>query len=321
MDRMNGKIVERAVSFGLNESMIGIVTEPTRPVENLPSVVAINGGVLPRSGRGRIYVTLSRRLAALGYRVLRFDMSGIGDSLSRGDGLPPIEAAIQDINDALDWFVGDKGPVVLMGLCDGATLAAHRASVDARVVGAALIDPLIPRTQRYRILHLWRRIVTPTTWQEIVRGTHPVWRTMKTKTMTLIGQEPLRPSLDPNEPAISEHLRKIYQGLVDNEVDVYAIFTGGMQHRHCYREQLLDAFPTIGFNDKLRLEYFEANDHHFEWPPHRAWLLDSIEQWLTSASFGDPAIAHVRSRMTDQIVERWKPIGEFSRDQNTQKLS
>jgi pimeloyl-ACP methyl ester carboxylesterase len=282
---MSGKIIERAVSFGLNECLVGIVTEPGRQVENLPSVVAINGGVLPRSGRGRIYVTLSRRLAALGYRVLRFDMSGIGDSLSRGDGLPPTEAAIQDIDDALNWFVGDAGRVVLMGLCDGATLAAHRASLDPRVVGAALIDPLIPRTQRYRLLHLWRRIVTPTTWQEIVRGTHPVWRTMRTKTMTLIGQELFPTSLDPNEPAISEQLRRIYQGLVDNGVEVYAVFTGGMQHRHCYREQLLDAFPTVKFTDKLKLEYFEANDHHFEWPPHRTWLLESLERWLTSLPF------------------------------------
>jgi pimeloyl-ACP methyl ester carboxylesterase len=287
---VNNKINERAVSFGLNGSLIGIITEPAHPAAGLPKLVAINGGILPRSGRARIYVTLSRRLASLGYSVLRFDMSGIGDSLSRGDGLPPIDAAIQDIKDALDWFVGDNGQVVLMGLCDGANFAAHRASIDPRVVGAVLIDPLVPRTQRYRILHLWRRIVTPTIWKEITSGTHPVWRSMKMKTMALLGQDSAGVRFDPNDPVISEQLRRIYQGLVDNGVEVYAIFTGGMQHRHCYREQLLDAFPTIKFTDKLRLEYFEANDHHFEWPPHRAWLLTAVEGWLTSLS---PRNTHV----------------------------
>jgi pimeloyl-ACP methyl ester carboxylesterase len=281
---VNNKIIERAVSFGPNGSLIGIVTEPAHPAADLPKLVAINGGILPRSGRTRIYVTLSRRLASLGYSVLRFDMSGIGDSLSRGDGLPPIDAAIQDIEDALDWFVGDNGQVVLMGLCDGANFVAHRASIDPRVVGAVLIDPLVPRTRRYRILHLWRRIVTPMIWREIATGTHPVWRTMKMKTMALLGQERASAPFDPNDPIVSEQLRRIYQGLVDNGVEVYAIFTGGMQHRHCYREQLLDAFPTIKFTDKLRLEYFEANDHHFEWPPHRAWLLAAVEGWLTTVS-------------------------------------
>jgi pimeloyl-ACP methyl ester carboxylesterase len=298
---VNNKIIERAVSFGLNGSLIGIVTESAHPAADLPKLVAINGGILPRSGRARIYVTLSRRLASLGYSVLRFDMSGIGDSLSRGDGLPPIDAAIQDIKDALDWFVGDDGQVVLMGLCDGANFAAHRASIDPRVVGAVLIDPLVPRTQRYRILHLWRRIVTPTIWQEIARGTHPVWRNMKMKTMTLLGQDRAGPLFDPNDPVIREQLRRIYQGLVDNGVEVYAIFTGGMQHRHCYREQLLDAFPTIKFTDKLRLEYFEANDHHFEWPPHRAWLLAAVEGWLTSLS---PRNTHVGTMKLQSVARK-----------------
>jgi pimeloyl-ACP methyl ester carboxylesterase len=281
---MNCNIIERAVSFGLNESLIGIVTEPLHPLENLPRVVALNGGVLPRSGRVRIYVALSRRMAASGYRVLRFDMSGIGDSSSRGDGLPPTEAAIQDIKDALDWFVGKDGRVVLMGLCDGANLAAHRASIDPRVVGAILVDPLIPRTWRYRILHLLRRVVARTTWLEMRRGLRPVWRTIKMKTKKWMGQDPGLAQIDPNQPVIREQLKKIYQGLVDTGVEVYAIFTGGMPHRHCYREQLLEAFPTIRFSDKLRLEYFEANDHHFEWPPHRAWLLDAVECWLTGIS-------------------------------------
>lgn len=115
-----------------------------------------------------------------------------------------------------------------------------------------------------------------------------------------MGQGPGLAQIDPNQPVIREQLKKIYQGLVDAGVEVYAIFTGGMPHRHCYREQLLDAFPTIRFNDKLRLEYFEANDHHFEWPPHRAWLLEAVESWLVGlSSAGHRTIDH-----------DWGPSGE-----------
>ena len=285
MDGVSGKISERAVTFGPHGGLVGIVTEPLVPAPRLPAVVALNGGILLRSGQGRIYVSLARRLSARGYRVLRFDLSGIGDSSSRGDGLPPVEAAVADVREALDWFVGANRAAVLLGLCDGATLAAYQASIDRRVVGVMLIDPLIPRTPRYRRLHLWRRLVHHRTWFELANGSHPFWRILKKRTKAIATGEDQPGQFDPNDPPIQAALQAAYQGLVDNEVETFAIFTGGMQHRHCYREQLLEAFPAIHFTERLRLEYFESNDHHLEWPPHRAWLLDTIETWLTSAPF------------------------------------
>lgn len=285
MDGVSGKISERAATFGPRGGLVGIITQNAKPDPSLPAVVALNGGILLRSGQGRIYVSLARRLAALGYRVLRFDISGIGDSLSRGDGLPPIEAAVADVKEALDWFVGESGRVVLMGLCDGATLAAHRASIDRRVVGAMLIDPLIPRTARYRRLHFFRRLVHHRTWIEIVQGRHPVWRAARTHARAFTAGDDQPAPFDPNDPPIRAALQAAYQGLVDNEVETFALFTGGMQHRHCYREQLLDAFPMVHFTERLRLEYFESNDHHLEWPPHREWLLDTVTDWITSALF------------------------------------
>lgn len=307
MDGVSGKISERAATFGRHDGLIGIITEPTEPVPGLPAVVALNGGILLRSGQGRIYVSLARRLSALGYRVLRFDLSGIGDSLSRGDGLPPIEAAVEDVREALDWFVGENKRVVLLGLCDGATLAAYQASIDRRVVGAMLIDPLVPRTARYRRLHLWRRLVHYRTWLELATGSHPFWRVLRKHTKAIATGEDQPAQFDPNDPPIQTALQAAYQGLVDNDVETFALFTGGMQHRHCYREQLLDAFPAIHFTERLRLEYFESNDHHLEWPPHRAWLLDTIEKWITSAPFREDVeiapLAPSASEVTSKRIE------------------
>jgi len=293
MDGLAAPVSERAVTFGGHGGLVGVVVQPAQPDPGAPCVVALNGGILPRSGQGRIYVTLSRRLAALGFRVLRFDLSGIGDSPSRGDGLPPVEAAVADLNEALDWFAGADGRVVLMGLCDGATLAAHGAATDRRVVGAMLIDPLIPRTRGYRIRHLWRRLWQPRTWLELATGRHPAWRMLHARAQALVADDDLPPAFDPNDPAVRAALKDIYQGLVDNEVETFALFTGGMQHRHCYREQLLEAFPEVTFGDRLRLEYFAANDHHLEWPPHRDWLLEAVTGWLTSAPFRAPSPAAV----------------------------
>jgi pimeloyl-ACP methyl ester carboxylesterase len=297
------KITERAVLIGPRKSLVGVVTQPGQPDMAAPAVILVNGGILPRWGRSRIYVTLARRLAGLGHRVLRFDLSGIGDSPSRSDGLPPTEAAVADVGDAVDWLVGPDAPVIIIGLCDGANLAAYQASIDRRVVGAVLLDPLIPRTFRYRLTHLWRRVKSPTAWRELVTGAHPLWRFLGVRARRLARGDQIGPVFDPNDPQIRSILTRMYQSIVDNEVELLAIFSGGMQHRHCYREQLFDAFPTVAFNERLILEYFPANDHHFEWPPHRAWLLDRLLDWITTAPFRELDVMRQTNRdsMADEI--------------------
>ena len=276
---------ERAVLIGPCAALVGIVTQAAKVDPGLPAIVVLNSGVIPRSGQSRIYVSLSRRLAPMGYRILRFDLSGIGDSPTRGDGLPPIEAAIEDIREALDWFVGPNGRVILMGLCDGANLAAHRASIDRRVVGVFLVDPLVPRTTRYRRKHLMRRFTSSWTWSKLLDGTHPFYHRLRRKAEALVSHEEEPAPFDPNEPSLRAALSAVYDELIKNKVEIFALFTHGMQHRHCYREQLLDAFPQLKSNRRLQLEYLRAEDHHLEWPPHRAWLLDKLLQWITTTPF------------------------------------
>ena len=221
----------------------------------------------------------------MGYRILRFDLSGIGDSPTRGDGLPPIQAAVENIREALDWFAGENGRVILMGMCDGANLAAHRASIDRRVVGVFLVDPLVPRTARYRRKYLARRFTSAYTWSKLVNGTHPIFNDLMRKGKVLISQEEEPTPFDPNEPGIRAALSAVYDGMTENEVEIFALFTHGAQHRHCYREQILDAFPQLKSNRRLQLEYLPAEDHHLEWPPHRAWFLEKLIHWITTTPF------------------------------------
>ncbi len=99
-------IRDHAVAFGKSNGLVGIVTEPaygpaetehygapTRP----PAVVLLNTGVTHRVGANRMSTTWSRRLAAAGHFVLRFDQSGIGDSERRQDNLTPLDAALADL--------------------------------------------------------------------------------------------------------------------------------------------------------------------------------------------------------------------------------
>jgi alpha/beta superfamily hydrolase len=75
---------DRAIMFGVEKSLIGIVTQPvSAPSGEHLAIVILNTGIIYRTGHNRMYVTLARTLAKAGHTVLRFDMSGIGDSDNR----------------------------------------------------------------------------------------------------------------------------------------------------------------------------------------------------------------------------------------------
>lgn len=163
--------VERAVSIG-PARLMGIVTEPVasgggaeRPRRAL---LAANIGLHHRVGPFRIYVELARAAAARGWYVLRFDLSGLGESEPRPEGTGDTEQAVRDTIEAMDWMAERHGieEFVLVGLCSGVDAAHATALVDPRVVGAAFIDGYSYRTPGHllrrhvlRLLQLgrWRR--------------------------------------------------------------------------------------------------------------------------------------------------------------------
>jgi alpha/beta superfamily hydrolase len=77
---------ETAIRFGKFDTLIGVITEPDTPAQdNRPIIILSNAGLIHRIGPNRIYVKLARLLAEDGYCVLRFDLSGVGDSLPSAD--------------------------------------------------------------------------------------------------------------------------------------------------------------------------------------------------------------------------------------------
>ncbi len=83
---------EHALLLGKDRSLVGILTEngdADFPGKNeLTGVLLLNAGLIHHIGPSRIYVKIARMLASMGFIVLRFDFSGIGDSGPRKDKLP-----------------------------------------------------------------------------------------------------------------------------------------------------------------------------------------------------------------------------------------
>lgn len=144
-----GPVTERPLSFGESPTLFGVLAEPAQlgPSGGTAdtAVLLLNVGTTHRVGPGRLYVKLSRALAARGLRALRFDMAGIGDS--RLDAASPqsrlySKQSISDVSQALA-ALAEQGVqrFVLVGLCSGAYAAYQTAQADPRVQGLVLLNP------------------------------------------------------------------------------------------------------------------------------------------------------------------------------------
>ncbi len=136
---------ERALLLGKSQSLVGILTKP--PVEQsgkkFPAVILLNAGILHRVGPYRLYVKIARDLASLGFVVLRFDLSGVGDSPAQSDGITFREKWLSDIDDVMNFLQEKHGMerFLLIGICSGAEFSYRAACRDERVAGAVLINP------------------------------------------------------------------------------------------------------------------------------------------------------------------------------------
>lgn len=139
---------ERVLRIGPDQ-LFGVLTEPTGTDTELPAVVVLNAGAANHAGPGRIYVELTRHLASLGFRCLRLDLGGLGDSICRDpaqENDPYPNTAFHDVQLAVQTLREQFGvkQCVLLGLCSGAYAAFQSAAQlsDPTLVESVLINPL-----------------------------------------------------------------------------------------------------------------------------------------------------------------------------------
>ncbi len=140
--RSGRTVVERTVRLG-SLGLFGIVTEPDHGVTG-PTIVLVDEGNTHHIGQARIWVDLARRLAPAGLRVLRFDLSGNGDSGARPGQRTHVARAPEAIGDVYEAMRGispeDPSDVVLVGFCSGAYQVAEQALVHPPT-GICVINP------------------------------------------------------------------------------------------------------------------------------------------------------------------------------------
>jgi pimeloyl-ACP methyl ester carboxylesterase len=311
MVRLMDCFSEQTFTFGQDRRLVGVVALPrNRSDSRAVAVVILNTGIVHRVGHGRMYVDLARRLATHGHVVLRFDFSGLGDSGTLSDAQQPLEAGRTDIREAIDFLQAqcNVDRVVVMGLCSGANFAVLYGGTDARVDGVIAIDPLVPRTLRYYVLYYTWRLLKLSTWNDLLAGRHPMWTKLATALGRPQGLEERTPS-DGVNAEIRAMLENAYSSIVEAKKRILAIYTAGMQHQHCYREQMLDAFPNVQFGSSTVIEYLNYRDHTFMYEESRNRLFEIVSDWL--ANSGKRVLAGERSNASahseDVLQSRKRP--------------
>lgn len=274
---------EKVVRFGRETKLVGILSEPPRGATSAgePVVLLVNSGILHRVGACRFHVRLARRLADEGTSALRFDFSGIGDSEVRRDDLAFEQSAVAELREAMDHLAATKNArcFVVIGLCSGADMAFEVAKVDPRVVGLGVLDPWAYRTPRYYVNHYGPRLLRASVWARLIRR-------------TLAG----RPAVAPisGEPALEELDLPTYvrdfppqarakadlQGLIDRDVRLCAVFSGGQSDHYNYEGQFADAFRSLDLRERLLERYIPNADHIFTNLEHQRQVVDTLAGWL-----------------------------------------
>ncbi|HYF42781.1 MAG TPA: alpha/beta fold hydrolase [Ramlibacter sp.] len=184
---------ETPLRFGPAQSLFGIMAEPhdraAHDRRSQTAVILLNVGGNYRIGPHRIYVEMARAIAACGWRVLRLDLAGIGDS-----PLPPGVAhaslynkdSTADVRAAIDALAlqGCK-EFVLMGICSGSYVAFQTSLADPRVHSQVLMNSRLLEWQPGKEGDTWqnsmqryykstdfylRALVRPQVWWRVLRG-------------------------------------------------------------------------------------------------------------------------------------------------------
>jgi pimeloyl-ACP methyl ester carboxylesterase len=298
-------MIEKAVQFGSFHTLIGVISEPDLPGDKqLPVVILINAGLIHRVGPNRVYVKLARKLANQGLIVLRFDLSGVGDSLPRPDHMPVEQFTIDDVVQAMDFLNSTYAceRFVLIGHCAGAYHSIRTAAQDSRVTGVVMINPdggeaewvdydrKRKLARYYENYYLKTTLADPNRWKRFINGQvsyrnvvnnilrNVIWSRMSGIIFRL-KQRFSTPTPSPTDGKLYS-IEAILTKLTDLNIQMMLIYSEnstGLERFESIPKKIISRLKTSG---KLVLSVIPGADHIFSPLTTQAQLLATIQQWL-----------------------------------------
>ncbi|MBL8290094.1 MAG: alpha/beta fold hydrolase [Rubrivivax sp.] len=272
-------IVESVQVFGPERLLFGVLTTPVSAAAAGPGAVPFvlfNAGVIPRLGPHRMNVKLARALAAQGHPVLRFDLSGHGDSPPASSGGDPQRQGERDLVAALDHLEAATGArrFALIGVCSGAVQAYHVALADPRVAGVLMFDGYWYRSR-------WSRLVRDVKHFRATSA-HKAWRGLVERLRVRIGQPHSAPLTnvyqEDGNPPREAFDRAMAQ--MSARAAVYVVYSGSVIDYYSYGAQFRHVFGRRPWFKDVRCELMADVDHSFLELRAQRRFIEAVIAWL-----------------------------------------
>jgi hypothetical protein len=223
-DHNSEALIETPAFFGESEHLFGIASRRVNEDASKAKTafVFLNCGSEHHAGPHRIYSILARKMASRGSTTFRFDIEGIGDSVSNGrnpdnNSYSPI--ALDDINSAMSYIESKYGceNFIVSGICAGAYHSFKSAAniENHNITKAILINPLVyqwnyenPEKRHIHKMYTYKNAFRDfSRWQKLLTGQADYKRLVS---------------------ALSQHTQKKLSGIIDRIIRLFrpAILTG-----------------------------------------------------------------------------------------------
>lgn len=287
---------ETPALFGPERTLFGMFTPASGTTMPGVGCLVLNTGVNHRVGPHRINVKTARRLAAAGIPTLRFDLSGIGDSVAARSALEFRAQAVADMKAALDHLEQAHGlrRFLVFGICSGAENGLALALADPRVVGLLTFDGAMFLTPGTRLERKLRRAAA-FPLNAAVRASYPWW-----KDLTLWGAGDaaararslarLRAPLSPRPPSdddifaanapqssAADHEAKL-QALLARGVALSMMFSATYNATDRQRD-MLGALRHSSVFERAEYRFWPDVDHTGTTLAMQTKLLGAVEEW------------------------------------------
>ena len=292
MDIQDVRVKEEPLLFGKARSLMGIITDPPKSPrdENFPAVIFLNAGIVHRIGPHRMFVKMARSLANLGFVVLRFDHSGIGDSKARNDRLSFERSSVSETREAMDCLGTIRGSkrFVLVGLCSGTPTSFRTACSDPRVVGLVLLNGVLESPDKinqeviaYVLNHkiarsYWQgKLFHPPSWLKMISGK------ANYKQIVNVLTSYLRDLCVPDAKAVfgANHIVGDLRSLIERGVKLLFVYSEGTAVLEYFRMALDKEIRKLRASERVKIQIIQRTDHTFTLLRHQEELLGLVCDW------------------------------------------
>jgi hypothetical protein len=223
-----------------------------------------------------MHVRLARKLAQLGFRSLRVDLSGKGDS-APSPGLHPHQATANDYQQISQLLDTRLGPVkhIVGGLCSAADDALRITPENEQIVGLLLLDPVCERDSGFRMRQLLQKYTNPNRYVAWLRQKRDAIGSNSSKGPKRVDGRSLRDS-----PGQAE-MRTAFESIRNRNGRVLSVFTSYANIYYNQAGQLQRVLGVEGYRKFCAEICWPAAEHTFTLESHMELLLDVVSTWAT----------------------------------------